>query len=45
MIIELLKLVAVPVAIGGALVGADISALSSAIAGPAFEQVLSLIHI
>ena len=39
MIIELLKLVALPVAIGGALVGADISALSSAIAGPAFEQV------
>ena len=39
MLLELLKLVSIPVVIGGALVGADVTALSSAIAGPTFEQV------
>ena len=32
MFLDLIKLVALPVAVGGALVGADVSALSSALA-------------
>ena len=40
MFLDLIKLVALPVAVGGALVGADISALSDAIAStPEFTQV------
>ena len=39
MILELIKLAALPVLVGGALVGADVTALSDALAAPSFQQV------